>query len=204
MAHIVELKIKPEVKLEFEDIQWKVWDCAKKIDPKSTDYGFNLNSSFQSELYTIDGTTADSDLSWDTLISECPEYVTFCKKYNFYLGATMISRPILKCHRHGSGEYTITYPLRGADGLKINMVTPVNIAQLDYENRHEVKDGEHAVVDETYFSKTSVPFMLKANHFHCTEGYPKFINGHTIFTVWHLMHSQNPTIVDSFKKHIRI
>lgn len=188
MRLVFSLNFSESLKKEFQDIQWKAREVAYKLNPNS-EFGFNINSTYQNEIYPEKDTTDKSkwnsyDLNWSNFISLFPEYKKFCEKYNFYLGCTMISRPIEWAHRHGNGQYTLTYPLLHCDGINVCLLTPKNIDEINEKNIHWLTNGEDYAVDYTYRCITDTPFMLKANHFHKT--YDKhFLNGKTIFSVWH-------------------
>lgn len=188
MKLIDSINFSSKLKNEFIDIQWKAREIATKLNPNSI-FGFNINSTYQNEIYPEKDSLIKSewesyDLNWKNFISLFPEYETFCIKYNFYHGCTMISRPIDWAHRHGNGQYTITFPLSYCDDINVLLITPKNINQLNIENKHWLTDNQPYIVDCEYKCKTNIPFMLKANHFHKTEKI-NFINGKSIFTVWH-------------------
>lgn len=195
------------IKREFEDVQWKAWEVAGKLNPKSQIRGFNINSSYQCEIYPESDHSPleewnPGDLLWDNFIDLFPEYVLFCEKYNFYKGCTMISRPIYCAHRHGSGEHTVTYPLRACDEVDVLMLTPNNIEWFDQNNKHWLKNNETYNIDHTYRCKTGQPFIIKADHFHKTTDYPGFVDGSTIFTVWHELNTFTQDDVNKLAKKL--
>lgn len=199
----------PAIKQEFEDIQWKSWEVAGKLNPKAQKYGFNINSSYQCEIYPESDYSpledwAPGDLLWNNFIELFPEYISFCEKYNFYKGCTMISRPIYCAHRHGFGEHTVTYPLHSCDDVKVICLTPLEIERLNDQDIHWLKNNEEYNVDYEYKCVTRQPFILKADHFHKTTGKPGFVDGKTIFTVWHELNTFNENdvkrLVDKLSK----
>lgn len=188
MKLIYDFNMSTEKLEEFKFIQDKSWSVATKLNPKASMYGFNINSSYQCEIYPeYDNSPSDEwqpgDLTWNNFIELFPEYIDFCRKYNFYQGCTMIGRPIYFPHRHGTGEYTVTYPYQNCDGVVVHMITPKDIEYLNKNNIHCLKNNEAFDIDYEYTCATNKPFLLKANHFHTsTLGY---IPKKTIFSVWH-------------------
>lgn len=179
---------------EFEDVQWRAWETAAKLNPNSLKFGFNINSTYQNEVYPEHDDSPKEeweagDLTWENFIKEFPQYVQFLDNHHFYHGCTMISRAVEGPHRHGFGELTFTYPLRGCSDLVVSMVTPTIDTDKD---KWWLNNNEPFATDLTHVCKDGHPFMLKANHFHKTEEAPKFINGHTILTVWHSILSNKP------------
>lgn len=193
---ITDINMSPAIKQEFEDIQWKSWEVAGKLNPKSQQHGFNINSSYQCEIYPESDYSpledwAPGDLVWDNFIQLFPEYISFCEKYNFYKGCTMIARPIYCAHRHGFGEHTVTYPLHACDDVKVICLTPLEIERLNDQDIHWLKNNEEYNIDYEYRCITGQPFILKADHFHKTSDIPEFVDGKTIFTVWHELSTFN-------------
>jgi hypothetical protein len=193
---IYEFSFSPEKKEEFEFIQAKAWSIAIQLNPKAKNFGFNINSTYQCEIYPENDFSPKEDwnsdeLTWNNFISLFPEYVTFCEKYNFYKGCTIIGRPIYCAHRHGFGEHTITYPFSHCDNVKVTFLTPVNIDQINEQGIHWLKNNEKYNIDYVYSCKTKQPFILKADHFHKTSDKPEFIDGKTLFTVWHELSTFN-------------
>lgn len=177
---------------EFIEIQYKCLEIAKLLNPEAIKFGFNINSTYQCEIYVEDDGKKDTapagDLNWKNFIDLFPEYVTFCKKYNFYLGCTIISNYINYPHRHGQGEHTLTYPLAHCDDIQVIMLTPKNIDELNLKNIHCISQNDEYDIDFIYETKTDIPFMLKADHFHTTSK-KNFLPGMTMFTVWHHLNS---------------
>lgn len=186
---IYEVTFSDYNKEEFERIQRKAWAVARNLNLNSARFGFNINSTYQCEVYPeYDYSPKEEwnsgDLTWDNFINEFPEYIDFCEKHNFYKGCTMVSRPFDYAHRHGNGEHTVTYPLQHCDGVQVEMLTPYAIDELNEKDIHWLTHNESYNVDLVYTCATSKPFLLKANHFHRTP--PKnFKTGQTIFTIWH-------------------
>lgn len=204
---IYEVEFSEYNKKEFEQIQHKAWEVAKKLNPNSIKFGFNINSTYQCEIYPEHDYSpkedwACGDLTWDNFIELFPEYIIFCEKYNFYKGCTMISRPIYCAHRHGFGEHTVTYPLSEANGVKVFFLTPYNIEELNKKDIHWLKNNEEFQIDHVYTCKTKVPFILKADHFHKTSQGPEFIEGKTIFSVWHELSTFNHDDVQTLIKKL--
>lgn len=168
-------------KIVFINTQIKALEVARSIDPKSCRFGFNLNSSYQSEIYTLNGTSSSKTLSWESFINAFPEYLDFCEKFGFYKGITIIGRPIKLAHRHGTGERTLTFPLCGTTGLRVFLVSP---SQIIDTNKHELLEYDAFTIDQEYTCKDWQAFSLPGNHFHFTET-ENFMPGKTLFTVWH-------------------
>lgn len=171
----------------FEDIQWKAWETAIKLNPNAKKCGFNINSTYQCEIYPEHDNSPkeeweSGDLTWDNFIRDFPEYTAFLDKHHFYHGCTMISRAVEGAHRHGNGELTFTYPLQSCNNLQVFMVTPTN---EEDKQKSWLNHGEQTKIDLVHRCKDGHPFMLKANHFHKTSEPPIFKNGDTIITVWH-------------------
>lgn len=193
---IYEVEFSEYNKKEFEQVQHKAWEVAKKLNPKSIKFGFNINSTYQCEIYPEHDYSPKEDwdsgnLTWDNFIKEFPEYIDFCEKHNFYKGCTMIARPIYCAHRHGFGEHTLTYPLSSCDNVKVLCLTPIEIQRLNDQDIHWLKNNEEYNIDYEYQCVTGQPFILKADHFHKTSDKPEFIDGETIFTVWHELSTFN-------------
>jgi hypothetical protein len=189
---------------KFEDIQWKAWNTAVKLNPLAAKFGFNINSSYQNEVYSEDEeqpNIAPGNLTWSNFIEEFPDYVKFLDEYHFYHGCTMLSRAVAGPHRHGSGQLTFTYPLAGCNGLKVQMVMPKNIAD---EEKWWLNNGEEYLVLEEFVCRDGYPFMLPANRFHKTDEAPIFQNGKTIITVWHSMMSNNPDHYGSIQRYYNL
>lgn len=187
---IYDLQMSKDIDNEFQDIQSKSWEIAGKLNPMSHRYGFNINSTYQSEIYPeFDDSPQEewysADLTWTNFVSLFPEYIEFCNKYNLYQGCTMIARPIYFPHRHGQGEHTITYPWRACDDIVVEMITPHDIENINLNKIDWLKNNETYNVDVSYKCVTGRPFLLKANNFHKTTTDDSFIRGRTIFTVWH-------------------
>ena len=186
---------------EFERIQWKAWDIAHKLNPMSTRYGFNVNSTHPSVIYPSHDLQPDDEwnsgeLTWGNFTSCFPEYITFLDKYNFYHGITMVARPLYCAHKHGNGEHTITYPLRGCNDVSVLMVTPVDQDHVIENGIDWLRNNEKTTLDMEYKCKTGRPFIVPANHFHKTTGHPGFVDGYTIFTVWHELSTFSDSDVD--------
>jgi hypothetical protein len=198
---IYEATFSDRNKKEFEHIQYRAWETAIKLNPKASKFGFNINSTYQCELYPeYDYSPKEEwdpgNLTWDNFIKELPEYEDFCYKFNLYQGCTMVSRPFDYAHRHGNGEHTITYPLQHCDGVQVEMVTPHNLAELNKNNIHCLEKNEPYDIDLVYTCSTGKPFILKANHFHRTPP-ETFKTGQTIFTIWHELFTFTPKDVSS-------
>lgn len=179
-------------KNEFEDIQWKAWGVAAMLNPNSKKFGFNINSTYQNEIYgEHDNSDQDEagDLTWDNFVKAFPEYIPFLNKHHFYHGCTMISRAVEGPHRHGFGELTYTYPLQGCEKITVQMVKPVNEEDA---GKWWLNNNEQYDIIATHKCVNGNPFMIAANNFHKTSEPPDFINGHTIFTVWHSIISNKP------------
>lgn len=188
----------------FEDIQWKAWNTAIKLNPNAARFGFNINSTYQNEIYSEHDeieNTQTSDLTWNNFIEEFPDYIKFVEHYKFYKGCTMISRAVEGPHRHGFGELTFTYPLTGCDGIKVQMVKPIDSSD---ESKWWLNNGEKYQVIEQHICKDGFPFMLAANHFHKTDEAPIFKNGNTIFTVWHCIISNEPNHYGSIHRYYNL
>lgn len=186
---IYEVTFSDHNKKEFEHIQHKAWAVAKRLNSKADKFGFNINSTYQCEIYPeYDYSPKEEwnseDLTWDNFIKEFPEYIDFCDKFNLYHGCTMVSRPFDYAHRHGNGEHTVTYPLQYCDGVRVEMLTPHCIDQLNQTDIHWLTQQQSYDVDLVYTCSTGKPFLLKANHFHRTPP-EHFKTGKTIFTIWH-------------------
>ena len=188
----------------FEDIQWKAWNTAIKLNPNAARFGFNINSTYQNEIYSEHdeiANTQTSDLTWNNFIEEFPDYIKFVEHYKFYKGCTMISRAVEGPHRHGFGELTFTYPLTGCDGIKVQMVKPID---SNDESKWWLNSGEKYQVIEQHICRDGYPFMLAANHFHKTDEAPNFKNGNTIFTVWHCIISNDSNHYGSIHRYYNL
>lgn len=191
-------------RIRFENIQWRAWNTAIKLNPNAAKFGFNINSTYQNEVYSEHDDIPNEepgDLTWNNFIEEFPEYLKFLNDNFFYHGCTMLSRAVEGPHRHGNGELTFTYPLAGCDGLKVQMVTPKDKTD---EDKWWLNNGEQFDVVEEYVCKNGYPFMIPANHFHKTDEAPIFQNGKTIISVWHSIMSNNPEHYGSIHRYYNL